>query len=128
MRKPIILAIMLLMVAVLAGCGAEATPTPEVVAEASPTAVAETPEETAEVPTEAPAETAEETAETLVEEATEEPTAEPEPEPTPEPTLEPTPIVIVDVDAACVGCHTDLDRLKELAEEPEEVHLSSGEG
>jgi hypothetical protein len=55
-----------------------------------------------------------------------EPTATAEPEPTEAPTA--TPIVVADVDSACVDCHTDEDRLKELAVEPEEVELSSGEG
>ena len=49
-----------------------------------------------------------------------------EPEPTEAPTA--TPIVVADVDSACVDCHTDEERLKVLAVEPEEVELSSGEG
>ncbi len=64
---------------------------------------------------------------------TEEPVSE-APSPTmmpeaPSPTVTMTPIPeIVDVDSACINCHTDVDQLKELAVEPEVESLSSGEG
>ena len=54
------------------------------------------------------------------------PEEEAEPAPTAEPT--PTPVPLVDEDSSCVSCHTDKDKLEELATEPEAVHLSSGEG
>lgn len=114
----------------LMGCAGENTPTAlvseevveptEKLVEEAPTAIVEQTTEQAVVEPTA----AEETEPT--EEAEPEPTVEPTAEPTPEPTA--TPIVVVDVDSACVNCHTDVDRLKELAEEPEAVHLSSGEG
>jgi hypothetical protein len=115
----------------LVGCAGGDTPTPAAVSE-EPPAPTEKPSE------EAPTVVVEETAEEVQVEPTEaaeaeptesaeaEPTEEPEPEPTAEPTA--TPVVVVDVDSACVDCHTDKDRLAELAEEPEEVELSSGEG
>lgn len=63
---------------------------------------------------------------------TREPTEESTPTETSTPTVEPsptvTPVVVVDVDSACVDCHSDTERLKELAKEPEKVELSSGEG
>ena len=113
-RRVLTAAACLLLTLMLIGCSADSlTPT------AAPEATAVEAGETQRVPTE------EQT-----------PAVEPEPEqpevtePAAEPTLEPspTPVVVVDVDSACVNCHTDTDRLKELATEPEAVHLSSGEG
>ena len=109
----------------LVGCGTQETPPPagevEVTEASAPEATAVVEATESEAPESEPTEALE--AE-QVEETETEPT--PTQEPTPEPT--PTPIVVVDVDSACVNCHTDIDRLKELAEEPEEVELSSGEG
>jgi hypothetical protein len=105
------------------GCGSKESPT-------ATTGVTEAPE-----PTSAPEATAEKVAveqPTAVAAATvEEPTAaatteEPTPEP-PSPTMTPAP-EIVDADSACLNCHTDEERLKELAVEPEVEELSSGEG
>lgn len=122
--------VLLAVLIALMGCAGDDTPTAAVSegavepterpVEEAPTAVEEPTEEQA---------VAEPTASEEVEpteEVVEEPMEEPTPEPTPEPTA--TPVVVVDVDSACVNCHTDVDRLKELAVEPEEVELSSGEG
>ncbi len=127
-----ILLSMLAALVLFVACSSEETPVPEAspVVETSSEqeeAAAEPEEDVA--PTEAPIDSVEEEAEPEEAEVeAEEPAPEPtaEPEPTPEPTA--TPVVVVDVDSACVSCHTDAERLKELAEEPEAVHLSSGEG
>jgi hypothetical protein len=45
--------------------------------------------------------------------------------------MTPEPVPVLETgkdDSACVNCHTDEERLKELAVEPEEEELSSGEG
>jgi outer membrane biosynthesis protein TonB len=125
-----VLLLLLGALALMTGCAVDETPAPGVTPVTD--SDAETEEETAGL-TEGP------TPEAPTSEASagETPTAvaevspeEEEPEETAEPTVEPspTPIVVVDVDSACVDCHTDQDRLAELAEEPEQVHLSSGEG
>ena len=113
--------LLVLVALLLVGCGATEAPPMTVVSE-EPTQISEAPEAVVtEAATDATAEP------TLVMEAETEPTVTVEPEPTALPPT-PTPIVVVDVDSACVSCHTDVDRLKELAVEPEEVELSSGEG
>ena len=115
-----VLLLLLGALALMTGCAADEAPAPEVTPVTDSEAGSD--EETA-VPTEGP--TAE--APTSVAEVSPE---EEEPEETAKPTAEPspTPIVVEDVDSACVDCHTDQNRLEELAEEPEQVHLSSGEG
>ena len=127
MRKKLIFTLVLFaaILFLLSACGSKESPTPT-------TRVVEAPE-----PTSAPEATAEEAAteepvvvaEATVEEATVEEAATEEPEPE-QPTAEPpTPTPeIVDVDSACINCHTDEERLKELAVEPEKEELSSGEG
>jgi PBP1b-binding outer membrane lipoprotein LpoB len=55
------------------------------------------------------------------------PTPTEEPTQPPTPTEEPTPVPVDDT--ACIGCHTDEETLKAVAEEPEEAEaLSEGEG
>ncbi len=103
-----VLLLLLGTLALMTGCAADETPVPEV----APATDADTqPEEEA-----AAAPTGE--AVTAVAEAQPEEEA---PEEVPEPTAEPssTPVVVVDVDSACVDCHTDQERLAELAEEQE---------
>ena len=122
MKRLVAILLVLLAVVFLVACQAEETPVPTAISETQPET---TEEETAtQPPEEVPTEPVVVEPTEVVEEA--EPTEEAAPEPTPEPTA--TPIVVVDVDSACVNCHTDIDQLKALAEEPEEVHLSSGEG
>jgi hypothetical protein len=131
-QKATVLLVLLAALAMLVGCAAKETPTPEAapVAEVSPEPTEEVAEPTEELPAEEPTAKVEVSSEEGEGAESEEPAPEPTPEPTLEPTPEPTPtpVVVVDVDSACVNCHTDVDRLKELAEEPEAVHLSSGEG
>jgi hypothetical protein len=115
-----VLLLLLGALALMTGCATDETPAPAV----TPTvdSSAEIEEETAgltEGPTgEVPTAVAEVSPEEVEPAETAEPTVEPSP----------TPFVVVDVDSACVECHTDQDRLMELAEEPEQVDLSSGEG
>jgi outer membrane biosynthesis protein TonB len=116
------LGLLLVLVLLLAGCGGEPTSAPT---ELPPTEVAVQPTTapTEAPPTEAPTEPP----------PTEAPTEPPptetptEPPPTATPTEEPTPEPVDDT--ACVGCHTDEETLKAVAEEPEETEaLSEGEG
>ena len=120
-----VLLLLLGAVALMTGCAADETPAPGVTpltdsdGGASEGIPGLTEGPTAEAPaTEAPTAEVEVTSQGEEPQETAEPTAEPSP----------TPIVVVDVDSACVDCHTDQERLAELAEGPEEVHLSSGEG
>ncbi|MGD9100808.1 MAG: hypothetical protein PVF45_10040 [Anaerolineae bacterium] len=132
MNKKITFTLILLAAALVlcGGCGSKESAT-------ATTGVTEAPEPTSALKATAEEVTVEQP--TAVAEATvEEPTAaapmeEPTPaEPTPEPpsptmTMTPTP-EIVDEDSSCINCHTDEERLKELAVEPEVEELSSGEG
>ena len=127
-KSALILLLLLSALALLAGCASDEMETPEAetVADANPE-IEEVATEPAEEPaTEVPPALEEESSEPDAEVEPEDAAPEPTEEPTSEPT--PTPVVVVDVDSACVNCHSDADRLKELAEEPEAVHLSSGEG
>ncbi len=122
-KLTLILILLAAALVLLGGCGSKESPTATARATQAPEPTSE-PEATAEkVVVEEPTAVAEAT----VEEPTAEPAEEAAPaEPTPKPPT-PTP-EIVDVDSACINCHTDKERLKELAVEPEEVELSSGEG
>ena len=107
----VLLALMVVLVLVLAGCGGEPTAAPTEPPE--PTEVSAAPATATSAPTEPP-------------EPTDTPTVSP---PTATPTEEPTPTPVPVDDTACVGCHTDEETLKIVAEEPEETEaLSEGEG
>jgi outer membrane biosynthesis protein TonB len=118
---PVLIGLLLVAALVLAGCGAEqevaqepAAPTSMPTEAEAPTSPPTEPPPT-EVPTEPPA-------------PTEPPTpTKPPPTDTPEPTEEPTPEAVDDT--ACIGCHTDEETLKAVAEVEEvEEALSEGEG
>lgn len=125
-----LVALLLLMVPlVLIACGGQPTevamePT-TAPAEVPPTEAAPTDEPTEPPPTEVPP-----TEVPPTEAPTEPPptdTPEPTDEPTPEPTDEPTPEAVDDT--ACIGCHTDEETLKLVAEEEEKPEVESeGEG
>ncbi len=105
----VLLALMVVLVFLLAGCGGEPTAAPTEPPE--PTEVSAAPATATSAPTEPPA-------------PTDTPTMPP---PTATPTEEPTPVPVDDT--KCVGCHTDEEALKAVAEEPEETEtLSEGEG
>ena len=114
-QAPVLVGLLLVAALILAGCGAEqevaqepAAPTSMPTEAAAPTSPPTEPPPT-EVPTEAPTPT------------------EPPPTDTPEPTEEPTPEAVDDT--ACIGCHTDEETLKAVAEVEEvEEPLSEGEG
>jgi len=109
----VLLALMVVLVLLLAGCGGEPTAAPTEPPE--PTEVSVAPATATSAPTEPPAPT---------DTPTDTPTVPP---PTATPTEEPTPVPVDDT--ACVGCHTDEETLKAVAEEPEETEsLSEGEG
>jgi outer membrane biosynthesis protein TonB len=107
----VLLALMVVLVLLLAGCGGEPTTAPTESAE--PTEVSVAAATATSAPTEPP-------------EPTDTPTVPP---PTATPTEEPTSTPVPVDDTACVGCHTDEETLKAVAEEPEETEaLSEGEG
>ena len=129
-----LVALLLLMVPlVLIACGGQPTevamePT-DAPAEGAPTdAPTEAPP--TEAPTEPPPTEPPPTEVPPTEAPTEPPatdTPEPTDEPTPEPTDEPTPEAVDD--SACIGCHTDQETLKLVAEEEEKPEVESeGEG
>lgn len=133
MWSGVLIALLLLMVpAVLIACGGQPTevasqPTSapaEVAPTEAPTDVPPTVVPTVLPPTEVPTEPP------PTEAPTEPPatdTSEPTDEPTPEPTDEPTPETVDDT--ACIGCHTDEETLKLVAEEEEKPEVESeGEG
>jgi hypothetical protein len=98
-KTAIALLLLLAALSLLLGCAADETPTPKAapVTAASPEPGEELAEPTEELATEAPTAAVEEASQ-------EEEQAEPE---GPSPELTPIPIVVVDVDSACVNCHTE---------------------
>ncbi len=128
MNKKLTFTLILLAAALvlLGGCGSKESPTATARATQAPEPTSE-PEATAEKVVVEQEPTSVAVAEATVEQPAQEPTEEPMAEPpTPKPPT-PTP-EIVDEDSACINCHTDVERLKELAVEPEVEELSSGEG
>jgi outer membrane biosynthesis protein TonB len=108
----VLLALMVVLVLLLTGCGSEPTAVPTEPPE--PTEVSAAPPTPTTAPTEPPPT------------PTDTPTLPP---PTATPTEEPTPTPVPVDDTACVSCHTDEETLKAVAEEPEETEaLSEGEG
>jgi outer membrane biosynthesis protein TonB len=121
----LVVLLVLLVPLVLSACGGGE---PTEIAVAPTTAPTEPPAPT-DVPTEPPAPTDVPTEPPPTDIPTEPPppTDVPEPTETPEPTAEPTPEVLDDT--ACIGCHTDEETLKLVAEEEEKPEVESeGEG
>ena len=118
-KAAVLLGLLLVLALLLVGCGGEPTAVPTEPPE--PTEVSAAAPTPTEEPTQPPTPTKEPTEPPT---PTEEPT---EPPPTATPTEEPTPVPVDDT--ACIGCHTDEETLKAVAEEPEEAEaLSEGEG